>query len=101
MIWLAVLLASVGCYVLKLAGMSVPRAFLERDDIRRVAMFLPVSMLAALVVVEALDGGGQLRFDPALLAGVGAGVVALAVRRSFLVVIVVAAATAGVLRAVT
>ncbi len=100
MTWLAVLLASLGCYVLKLAGMSVPRAFLERDDVRRVALFLPVSMLAALVAVEALDGGGALQVDLPLLAGVAAGVVALMAKRSFLVVIVIAAATAAVLRAV-
>jgi branched-subunit amino acid transport protein len=101
MIWVAVVVAAVGCYLLKLAGLSIPRSFLERSDVQRVALFLPVAMLAALVAVEAFDGGGRLTFDIKLLAGVGAGVVALLFRASFLVVIVAAAATTAILRAVT
>lgn len=101
MLWLAVIIAAVGCYALKLAGLSIPKSFLERDDVQRVAAFLPVAMLAALVATESLDGGGQLSVDWRLLAGVGAGVVALVLRRGFLVVIVVAAATTAILRALT
>lgn len=101
MIWWAVLLAGAGCYALKLAGLSIPRSFLERDDVQRVALFLPVAMLAALVAVETFDGGGNLTLDLRLLAGVGAGVIALVLRASFLVVIVVAAATTAILRALT
>jgi|SRR5690625_307358 len=101
MIWLAVLVAALGCYALKLAGLSLPKSFLERDDVRRVAAFLPVAMLAALVATEMFDGGGHLAVDPRLLAGVGAGVVALLLRGSILVVIVVAAATTALLRLLT
>lgn len=101
MIWIAVLVAAVGCYALKLAGLSLPASVLERPDVQRVATFLPVAMLAGLVAVEAFDGGGRLTVDPRLLAGVGAGVVALLLRGSFLVVIVVAAATTALLRAFT
>lgn len=101
MIWTAVIVAAVGCYLLKLAGLSLPTTFLERPDVQRVAMFLPVAMLAALVAVELFDDGGRLALDVRLLAGVGAGVVALLLRASFLVVIVVAAATTAVLRALT
>lgn len=101
MIWTAVLVAAVGCYLLKLAGVSLPASVLEHPDVRRIAMFLPVAMLAALVAVELFDGGGRLTIDLALLAGVGAGVVALLARRSFLVVIVVAAVVTAVIRAFT
>ncbi|TDE14058.1 AzlD domain-containing protein [Jiangella asiatica] len=101
MIWVAVVVASVGCYLLKLAGMSLPASVLERPDVRRVALLLPVAMLSALVAVELFDGGGVLGVDPWLLAGVGAAVVALLLRQSFIVVIVVAAATTAVLRALT
>lgn len=97
-IWIAVITASIGCYLLKLAGVSLPTALLERDDVQRVAALLPVALLAALVAVQALDGGGRLHADPLLLAGVGAGVVALLLRAPFLVVIVVAAATTALLR---
>jgi len=99
MIWLAVVLASIGCYALKVGGMSVPRRALENPVVVRIATFLPVAMLAALVAVEIADGGGRLVFDPHLVAGVGAGMVALLLRRSILVVIVTAAVTTAVLRA--
>lgn len=101
MIWVAVIVAALGCYALKLAGVSLPASVLDREDVRRVATYLPVAMLAALVAVEMFDAGGRLAVDWRLLGGVGAGVVALLLRGSFLVVIVVAAATTALLRAVT
>ena len=33
--WVAVIVAALGCYALKLAGLSLPESFLERDDVRR------------------------------------------------------------------
>lgn len=101
MIWAAVVVAAVGCYLLKLSGVSLPSAWLERPDVQRVAGLLPVALLAALVVVQTFDGGGELALDLRLLGGVGAGVVALLFRAPFLVVIVVAAATTALLRALT
>lgn len=100
-IWAAVIIASVGCYLLKLAGVSLPASVLERDDVQRVATLLPVAMLAGLVAVELFDDAGSLGLDLRLLAGVAAGVVALLLRQSFLVVIIVAAATTAALRALT
>ncbi len=100
-IWAAVIIASVGCYLLKLAGVSLPASVLERGDVQRVATLLPVAMLAGLVAVELFDDAGSLGLDLRLLAGVAAGVVALLLRQSFLVVIVVAAATTAALRALT
>ncbi|TMZ42926.1 AzlD domain-containing protein, partial [Klebsiella pneumoniae] len=101
MIWLAVVTASLGCYLLKLAGVSVPAAWLEHHAVRRVALFLPVAMLAALVATGLFDAGGRLAVDYRLLAGMAAAVVALLLRQSFLVVILVAAATTALLRALT
>ncbi|SDU76240.1 AzlD domain-containing protein [Jiangella alkaliphila] len=100
-IWAAVIIASVGCYLLKLAGVSLPASVLERDDVQRVATLLPVAMLAGLVAVELFDDAGSLGLDLRLLAGVAAGVVALLLRQSFLVVIIVAAVTTAALRALT
>lgn len=99
--WTAVIVAAVGCYLLKLAGFSLPAAWLERSDVQRVAGLLPVALLAALVAVQTFDGGGQLALDLRLLGGVGAGVVALLLRAPFLVVIVVAAATTALLRLIS
>jgi hypothetical protein len=99
-IWVAVVVASVGCYLLKLAGLSLPAALLERPEVQRVAGLLPVALLAGLVAVETFGADGRLVVD-LRLAGLGAGVVALVLRAPFLVVIVVAAATTALLRAVT
>jgi branched-subunit amino acid transport protein len=99
-IWASVIAASMGCYLLKLAGMSLPESLLDRPDVQRVAALLPVALLAALVVVGTFEADGALVVD-ARLAGVGAAVVALMLRAPFLVVIVVAAATTAIVRAVS
>ena len=99
MTWLAVLLGAGLCAALKLAGWLVPGRLLEQPLVRRGAQLLPVALLAGLVVVQVLGDGRALRVD-ARLAGLAAGAVALALRAPFLAVVVVAAATAAVLRAV-
>jgi hypothetical protein len=99
-IWVAVIAASVGCYLLKLAGMSLPESVLDRPDVQRVAALLPVALLAALVAFGTFEADGRLVID-ARLAGVGAAVVALLLRAPFLIVIVIAAATTAILRALT
>jgi len=99
-IWVAVIVASIGCYLLKLAGLSLPASLLERPEVQRVAALLPVALLAALVAVQTFGEDGRLVVD-LRLAGLGSGVIALVLRAPFLVVIVVAAATTAVLRAVT
>lgn len=100
MIWTAVIAASVGCYLLKLAGLSLPGSVLDRPDVQRVAALLPVALLAALVAVQTFATGGGLGLD-LKLAGIAAAVFALLLRAPFLVVIVVAAATTAALRAIT
>lgn len=97
MIWAAIGVTAVGCYLLKLAGLSVPERLLDRPAVRRIADLTPVALLAALVAVQALSSGQQLTID-ARLAGVAAGVVALLARAPFLVVITVAAATTALIR---
>jgi branched-subunit amino acid transport protein len=61
-----------------------------------VALLAP-AVLAALVVTQALGGDREIVAD-ARLAGLGAGVVAVALRAPLLVVVVVAAATAALIR---
>jgi branched-subunit amino acid transport protein len=98
--WLAILGTAAGCYLLKYAGLSVPEHWLRPPVIQRIAALMPVALLAALVGVQALERDGALHVD-ARLAGVGAGAVALLLRAPFLVVVVVAAATAAGLRLLT
>jgi branched-subunit amino acid transport protein len=97
--WLALIVTAVGCYLLKLAGLSVPDKVLDRPLVRRVADLIPVALLGALVAVQTFSTGQSLTVD-ARLAGVGAGVIALLCKAPFLVVVAVAAATTALLRLV-
>ncbi len=99
MIWAAVLGTAVGCYLLKLTGLSVPPRVLDRPVVARVADLLPVALLSALVAVQVLAHGSTLVID-ARLAGLAAAVVALLLRWPFLAVVAVAAVTAAVVRLV-
>jgi uncharacterized membrane protein len=98
MIWPAVILGSLGCYVLKLVGYLLPDDTLDSPRVRHIAGLMPVALLAALVAVQTFAQGQQLVID-GRLAGLAAAIVALVLRAPFLVVILVAAATAAVLRA--
>ena len=97
--WIAVLATAAGCYAFKLAGLTVPQRMLAAPRVRRFAELVPVALLAALSAVQTATNGQAFDLDPARLAGLGAAVVALVLRAPFLLVIVVAAATAAVLRA--
>lgn len=96
--WLAVLIATAGCYAFKLAGQSMPRAVLDRPLVQAIADPLPVALLSALVVTNTFALGNQLVVD-ARAAGLLAAVAALLVRAPFLVVVIVAAAVAAGVRA--
>lgn len=98
-LWAGLLLAAVGAYLLKLAGVSLPAAVLDHPRVRRIASLLPAAMLSALVVVELLDEGGRWGADWRTLAGVAAGVLALALRAGVLTVFLVAVVTTALLRA--
>lgn len=98
MVWVAVVVAALGCYALKWVGLSVPESVLDRPAVRATAAALPVALLAALTAVQTFSDGQHLVVD-ARLAGVAAGVVALVLRAPFLVVVGVAALTAAGLRA--
>jgi branched-subunit amino acid transport protein len=95
-----VLTTAAGCYVLKLAGLTVPERVLGNPRVRRFAELVPVALLAARSAVQVATAGQSIVFDPARLAGLGAAVVALLLRAPFLAVIVVAAGLTALLRAV-
>jgi branched chain amino acid efflux pump len=97
--WIAVLATAAGCYLLKLAGLTVPQRVLAHPRAQRFATLVPVALLAALIAVDAAGRGQSLALDPARLAGLAAAAVALVLRAPFLVVIVAAAGTAVALRA--
>ncbi len=97
-LWAAVLAGSVGCYLLKLAGLSVPASWVEQPWVSRVVDFVPAALLAALVAVQALTSGHDLVLDGRLV-GLAAAAVALALRAPFIVVLALAGATGALLHA--
>lgn len=97
MTWLAIVVAGVGCYLLKLAGLSVPARVLEHPVVERIADLLPVALLAGLIGVQVVADGQALTLD-ARVVGFAAALIALLLRASFIVVVLVAAVTAAVVR---
>jgi branched-subunit amino acid transport protein len=95
-----VIAASVGCYLLKLAGLSVPASWVQQPWVARVVDFVPAALLAALVAVQGLTSGHDLVID-GRLAGLAAAAVALALRAPFIVVLVVAGATGALVHVLT
>jgi len=98
--WWAILGAAAGCYLLKLAGLSIPAGVLQRPLVERIADLIPVALLAALVAVQVFARGTHLTLD-ARAAGLAVAVIALLLRAPFLVVVVAAALTAALLRLAT
>jgi branched-subunit amino acid transport protein AzlD len=97
-LWVLVIATIVGCYAFKLAGFLVPARLLDRPQIRRLVELLPVALLAALVTVELVGPTGRLGLDGPRLAGFAVAALAVWRRAPFLVVVVLAAAVAGLLR---
>lgn len=96
--WVTVLVASLGCYGLKLIGVSLPESVLAHARMQRIAALLPIAMLSALIVTDLFDSDRDYHADWHTLAGVAVGAVALRNGRSLLVVFVRAIATTAVLR---
>jgi branched-subunit amino acid transport protein len=99
-VWIAIGVLTVVCFTIKAVG---PVALGGRDLPRwakRLIVLLPAALLSALVVVQTFADGKALVLD-ARAAGVAAAAVAVAMRASVLVVLLVAAVTAAGLRALT
>ena len=97
--WWPLLAAALGCYLLKLAGLSVPARVLAHPVVARIADLVPAALLAALVTVQVLAApdGGTLVLD-ARAGGLAVAVLLLLVRAPFLVVVFGAAAAAALIR---
>jgi branched-subunit amino acid transport protein len=99
-LWATVLVASIGCYLLKLAGLSVPAAWVEQPWVARIVDFVPAALLAALVAVQAVAAGNDLVLDGRLV-GLAVAALALALRAPFIVVLVLAGAAGAVVQALS
>jgi branched-subunit amino acid transport protein len=99
-LWATVVAASLGCYLLKLAGLSVPAAWVEQPWVARVVDFVPAALLAALVAVHGVTSGHDLVLDGRLV-GLAVAALALALRAPFIVVLVLAGAAGALVQVVT
>jgi len=97
--WPAVIVASLGCYVIKLAGLSVPQKWLANRRVMHVANLLPVALLTALIATQTFTSGRHLQLD-ARAAGLLAAVIAVRFKAPFLVVVGVACLAAALVRLV-
>ena len=99
-LWATVIAGSLGCYLLKLVGMSVPAAWVEQPWVARIVDFVPAALLAALVAVQAAASGNALVLDGRLV-GLAVAALALALRAPFIVVLLVAGVAGALVQVVT
>ncbi|WP_426989419.1 AzlD domain-containing protein [Pseudarthrobacter sp. Y6] len=96
-LWIWLLLACVLAYAWKLVGYFVPATLLKDPRMSRIAGTMTIGLLASLTIVNTVASGQTLAAD-ARLGALGAAAVALACRAPFLVVVVVGAGAAALLR---
>jgi hypothetical protein len=96
-LWFWLLLACVLAYAWKLMGYLVPAKLLEDPRMSRVAGTMTIGLLASLTIVNTVASGQSLAAD-ARLGALAAAAVALVFRAPFLVVVIVGAAAAALLR---
>jgi uncharacterized membrane protein len=99
MIWTGVVAASVACYGLKLAGLSLPQRWLTDVRVQKIVPLIPIALLASLVATQTFSTGRHLVLD-VRAAALAVAVVAVLLRAPFLVVVAAGAATAALLRLV-
>ncbi len=95
-LWVAIVAAGLVVAAIKLVGHLLPEHWLAEPKVARIAALVTVALLSALVAVQAATDGGRLVVD-SRLAGLAAAV-ALALRASFIVVVLVAAVVTAALR---
>lgn len=98
--WTAVAITAVGCYAVKLLGLSVPAGLLERPLVKRLAALVPIALLAALTALQTFGTSGLRLTVDARSAGLAAAAVALLLRAPFLVIVASAVLVTAAVRAV-
>ncbi|CAM3374553.1 AzlD domain-containing protein [Occultella aeris] len=96
-IWFWILLACAVAFLTKLVGHLVPARLLEDERMTRVAGALTIGLLASLVAMNTVSSGQQVVLD-ARLGALVAAAIALVLRAPFLVVVLVGAGAAALLR---
>lgn len=98
MLWIAIVVGGLAVYAIKLVGHQLPEHWLAEPRVARTAALVTVALLAALVAIQTFASGQGLTVDARLPALVVAAV-ALVLRAPFLLVVVLGAGTAALVRA--
>jgi len=98
-VWLAVLVVGVATIVLKATGPVLLGGRELPPRVNALVVLLAPAVLAALVVTQVVGGEREPVFDERLV-GLGAAVVAVALRAPLLVVVIAAAGATALSRAV-
>lgn len=96
-LWGWILVACVVGFLTKLLGYLVPKKWLTNPRVARVAGTLTIGLLASLTIANTVASGQTLAVD-ARLGALVAAAVALWLKAPFLVVVIVGAAAAAGLR---
>jgi branched-subunit amino acid transport protein len=95
-LWIATLMTSGICFLLKYLGYSLPESVLSKPVIQRINLLIPIALLSALVAVQTFGSDKSVVIDHRL-AGVGAAAIALKFKASFPVIMLVAAVTSALM----
>lgn len=95
--WFWILLACVIAFATKGAGYLIPASRLESPRVTRLAGILTVGLLASLITMNTFGNGQALRLD-ARIAALVVALVACALRLPYLLVVILGAAAAALVR---
>jgi hypothetical protein len=95
--WMAITVGCLGCFGLKLVGLSLPRRVIEQPLVKHIAELLPVALLTALIVTQTFTSGHRLQLD-ARAAGLVAAAIAVRFKAPFLVVVALACLVTALVR---
>ena len=96
-LWHWVLLACALCFVIKLLGYSLPERWMRSPRMAQIAACLTVALLASLTVMNTLASGTRISLD-ARLGALLVAALALWLRAPFLLVVILGAVAAALLR---
>jgi branched-subunit amino acid transport protein len=96
--WWAIIAVGLGTLAMRAAGPVLVGHIRLREDVQRILVLAAVALLGALIAISTFVKDGHLQVD-ARAAGVGVAAVLLWRRAPFPVVVIAAAVTAALIRA--
>lgn len=98
MSWAAIIVLAVGTYAMKAVGPVLLGRRTVPMRVQRLFLMLAVALLSALIALSTFADGADLMLDVPLVAGVAAAGIAVWRKAPFVVVVILAAAVAAILR---